>query len=119
MLRLISSILTTAPEFDETGLVGFPIKAILDWPMGTPGGFAAFLNDEVNAQLEKILNERGRFLASGNSCYVLDDDPTPGWFGRDAQAAMPNFVAELQCDPAAPHYGFGSSDDVFTRRFRD
>ncbi|MCB0069221.1 MAG: phophatidylserine decarboxylase associated domain-containing protein, partial [Caldilineaceae bacterium] len=50
MLALISAILTTAPEFNKTGLVGFPINAILDWPMGTEGGFAAFLNDKVNAQ---------------------------------------------------------------------
>lgn len=119
MLRLINSILTTAPEYNKTGLVGFPINAILDWPMGTSGGFAAFLNDKVNAQLKKILNEWGRFLASGNSCYVLDDDPTSGWFGRDAQMAMPDFVKEFQCDPAKVHYGFTSWDDFFTRRFRD
>lgn len=119
MLKLINSILTTAPAFNRTGLVGFPINAILNWPMGTPAGFAAFLNDKVNAQLKKILNEWGRFLASGNSCYVLDDDPTSGWFGRDARSAMPDFVKEYQCDPAKEYHGFTSWDDFFTRRFRD
>ncbi len=39
MLNLINAIMTTAPAFDKTGLVGFPINAILNWPMGTPGGF--------------------------------------------------------------------------------
>jgi phosphatidylserine decarboxylase len=119
MLKLINSILTTAPAFNKTGLVGFPINAILDWPMGTSGGFAAFLNDRVNAQLKKILNEWARFLDSPNSCYVLDADPTSGWFGRDAQAAMPDFVKEFQCDPAKVYYGFTSWDDFFTRPFRD
>ena len=64
MLELINGILTTAPTFNKTGLVGFPINAILDWPMGTPGGFAAFLNDKVNAQFKKILNAWATFLSS-------------------------------------------------------
>ena len=59
MLALINAILTTAPAFNKTGLVGFPINAILDWPMGHGGGFAAFLNDKVNAQFKKILNAVG------------------------------------------------------------
>ena len=32
--------------------------------------------------------------------------------------AMPNFVEEFKCDPDAPHYGFKSWDDFFTREFR-
>lgn len=119
MLRLINSIMTTAPEYNQSGLVGFPINAILDWPMGTPGGFAAFLNDKVNAQFKKILDEWGRFLKSPDSCYVLSDAPHKGWFGRDAQKAMPDLAKEYQCDPGKPYYGFTSWDDFFTRRFRD
>ena len=119
MLLLINHILTTAPTYNETGLVGFPINAILDWPMGTPGGFAAFLNDKVNLRLKKILDKWSRFLASPQSAYVLNEDPTTGWFGRDALKKMPNFVADYVCDPKAPHWGFTSWDDFFTRRFRD
>ena len=118
MLALINSVLTTAPTFNKTGLVGFPINAILDWPMGTEGGFAAFLNDKVNARLKKILNAWADFLDSPESCYVLDTDPKRGWFGRDAMAAMPDFVQEFKCSPALPHYGFTSWDDFFTREFR-
>ncbi len=118
MLRLINLIMTQAPEFNTTGLVGFPINAILDWSMGTAGGFAAFLNAKVNRQLKDVLNEWGRFLGSKDSVYVLNDDPKSGWFGKDAMQAMPNFVTEFQCDPGAPHYGFVSWDDFFTRQFR-
>lgn len=75
MLRLINAILTRAPEFNETGLVGFPINAILDWSMGTTGGFAAFLNEKVNVQIKKVLNEWGVFLKSKESFYVLSKDP--------------------------------------------
>ena len=39
MLQCFNAIMTRAPEYNRTGLVGFPINAILDWPMGTEGGF--------------------------------------------------------------------------------
>lgn len=118
MLKLFNAIMTRAPEFNKTGLVGFPINAILDWPMGTGGGFTAFLNRKINAQFRKMLNEWARFLGSKDSVYVLNDDPRKGWFGEDAMAAMPGFDKEFVCDPAAPHHGFTSWDDFFTRQFR-
>lgn len=119
MLVLMNAILTTAPEFNKTDLVGFPINAILDWPMGTNSGFAAFLNSKVNAQIKKILNEWGRFLSSPESCSVLTDHPRMGWFGADAKKAMPDFETDFICDPGKPHHGFISWDDFFTRRFRE
>lgn len=118
MLRLISGILTQAPEFNTTGLVGFPINAILDWSMGTSSGFAAFINPVVNRQLKDILCEWARFLGSPDSRYVLSDDARTGWFGADAMAAMPDFVQNFECDPSQPYHGFGSWDDFFTRQFR-
>lgn len=118
MLQLLNAIMTRAPEFNETGLVGFPINAIFDWSMGTTSGFAAFLNDKVNGQLENILNEWSRFLGSKDSCYVLNKSPHKGWFGKDAQKAMPNFDKEFKCDPSKPFHGFKSWDDFFTREFR-
>ena len=119
MLRLINRVLTRAPEFNKTVMVGCPINAILDWPMGTKAGFTAFLDSRVNRQLKEILNEWGRFLASEDSRYALNADPERGWLGRDALEAMPDFVEEYQCDPAQPFYGFKSWDDFFTRKFRD
>jgi phosphatidylserine decarboxylase len=118
MLELINGVLTSAPAFNQSGLVGFPINAILDWPMGTPSGFAAFLDDRVNAQFKKILNAWSEFLSSPASCYVLDDDPEHGWFGRAAREAMPTFDEDFQSDPTKPYHGFTSWDDFFTRRFR-
>ena len=56
MLEVMNRVLTQAPEFNRTDLVGFPINAIVNWAMGTPAGAAAFLNDKVNRQLKKILN---------------------------------------------------------------
>ncbi len=132
MLQLINAIMTKAPEFIEingqpAGLVGFPINAIFDWSMGTTSGFAAFLNDKVNRQLKKILNEWGRFLTSKDSTYVLNTNPNTGWLGEEALKAMfphskdprRKFEEEFKCDPNKPHYGFTSWDDFFLREFRE
>ncbi len=132
-LQLINAIMTQAPEFNESGLVGFPINAIFDWSMATTGGFAGFLNDKVNRQLEKILNQWGRFLKSKRSCYVLTEDPT-GWFGdpamirmmfglksgdaKLARKARKKFVKTFVCDRKKDHWGFKSWDKFFLRKFR-
>ena len=118
MIVLIDYIMTTAPEYNDSGLVGFPINVILNWPMNTTAGFAAFLNDKVNRLLKNILNYWGEFLSSPKSRYVLNDDPRHGWLGEDAMEAMPNFVEWFQCKPDEEHYGFKSWDDFFTREFR-
>ncbi|KAL9597228.1 MAG: hypothetical protein Q9219_005271 [cf. Caloplaca sp. 3 TL-2023] len=119
MLQRLDDILTRAPEFDATILGSFPINAILAWPMATPSGIAAFLNDKVNVHIRNILDAWATFLSSPKSLYVLGDDPERGWFGSKALTEMPNFVDEYICDPEQPHYGFHSWDDFFTRRFRD
>lgn len=145
MLQNLNYILTHTPTFNTTGVVGFPINAILDWSMGTEGGFAAFLNDKVNAQLKKILNEWGTFLKSPDSAYAINEDPTSGWLGAEALVAMVKmlpavpgsggtpyweqdvtperarqvFIETFECDPSADHWGFQAWDDFFLRDFRD
>lgn len=118
MLNLLNGILTHAPEFDRTGLVGCPINAVFDWSMGTAAGLAAFLNERVNSQLKKVLNAWATFLSSRDSAYVLNDHPRKGWFGADALEAMPGFAQDYVCDPRQSHWGFGSWDDFFTRQLR-
>ena len=118
MLGLLNAIMTTAPEYNDSGLVGFPINAILNWSMATPGGFAAFLNDKVNAKLKHVLNQWGVYLKSKESTYVLNDGPN-GWFSEAAIKDMGgNFAGTFVCDPTAPHYGFTSWDNFFTRLFQ-
>lgn len=115
MLLIMNHVLTTAPEFNDTGMVGFPINAILDFPMITRAGLAAFASPTVNAMLKKILNAWTRFLDSPDSCYVLNDSPS-GWLCPEALQAihMDDFVH----DPKAPHYGFQSWNDFFIREFQ-
>ena len=118
MLQVMNRVLTMAPEFSQSGFVGFPINSILNWPMATPAGQQAFLDKRVNGKIKQILNKWAVFLDSKESRYVLSADPRNGWFGEDAKKAMPDFEKDFICDPKAPYYGFKSWDDFFTRKFR-
>ncbi|KAJ5558015.1 hypothetical protein N7461_001987 [Penicillium sp. DV-2018c] len=134
-LRVLNHLITTAPTWTDkshrVGLVGLPINAVLDWPMGTPSGYAAFLDPEINKMLKKILNVWAEFLSSPASAEVLNDS-SEGWFGetgrRDLTAiakigrtAATNlqFHDLFECDHTAPNHGFKSWDHFFTRVFRE
>jgi phosphatidylserine decarboxylase len=119
MLQLFNVIMTEAPEYSDTGVVGFPFNAILDWSMDTEGGWAGFLNDKINASLRVMLNSWAIFLQSPDSAKVLNSQPPSGWFCLDALNHMPGFPEKFQCDPSLPHFGFASWDDFFTRQFRE
>lgn len=131
----------TAPNQEPAGLIGFPINALLDWPMATSFGYDVFSNVLVNQQFKKILDSWSTFLVSQGSRYVLiQDDPASdavAWLSETAQAEMvsvassalgqgPNPIAAgatfaqiFNCDPTDPYYGFQSWDDFFTRTFRE
>ncbi|KAG2419759.1 hypothetical protein HFD88_004555 [Aspergillus terreus] len=132
MLRVLNYLLTTAPSWNDfshrVGLVGLPINAVLDWPMGTPSGYAAFLDADVNAMIKKVLNAWGEYLQSPESASVLDDSPY-GWFGETGVQSLVtvgnignqssySFEEMYVCDPAKEHHGYKSWDDFFTREFR-
>ncbi|PWW79444.1 hypothetical protein C7212DRAFT_275589 [Tuber magnatum] len=122
MLRHFNKIMTSAPEYKKgLGLTGFPINAIINWPMGTPSGHAAFLNEKVNTQVGKMLKEWARFLSSPESRYVLTSNLDGGWFCPAvlAENQMHNFDNTFKCQLSEPYRGFKSWDDFFTREFRD
>jgi len=115
MLVVINHVLTTAPEFNTTGMVGFPINAILDFPMITPAGLAAFLAPKVNEMFRKVLKVWTGFLDSADSLYVLNST-SDGWLSPDALKAihMDDFIH----DPKKPFFGFKSWNDFFIREFK-
>ena len=82
MLKLFNNIIATAPAFEQNDLVGFPINAILDWPMGTPAGYSMFTTDRVNEQFKNMFDVWVQFLTSSNSRYVI-----PGWIPH-----LPDFI---------------------------
>lgn len=119
LLKMIDVVLTTPPFFNNTGLPGLPINAMLASVMATDSGYSFFLDTTVNRHLKRILEAWGKFLASPASLPALSEDAETGWFGADAMAQMPGFDTEFVCEPNAPYRGFTSWDDFFTRRFRD
>ncbi len=87
-LQLLNGIMTTAPEAyqdvqtqEPAGLIGFPINALLNWPMATAAGYDFFANALVNQQLRKILGYWADFLQSPASRYVLTESVSP-WIAR-------------------------------------
>ncbi|MCB0712600.1 MAG: phosphatidylserine decarboxylase family protein [Ignavibacteriae bacterium] len=148
-LQLLNGIMTTAPEayqdipsHEPSGLIGFPINALLDWPMATESGYVVFANALINQQFKKILSYWSEFLRGEESRYVLTEsvsklDPETlvvPWLGDVAKGEMvqvaksalgegsnptPDSFEEIfNCDPSDEYYGFGSWDEFFTRTFR-
>jgi phosphatidylserine decarboxylase len=113
MLRLLNKVLTQAPRFNSTALVGCPMSAVIVWTMGTQAGFAAYRNEKINAMLKEILQVYTRYLDSEDSANVINSDDD-GWMCAAAREKldMPSF----QYDPNAPHWGFKSWNDFFTRK---
>jgi phosphatidylserine decarboxylase len=149
-LGLLNAIMTMSPEFivdkkhQAMGLVGFPINALLDWPMGTAAALLAFDNRKFNAYLKAVLNYWGRFLTTEASRYVLaEGDATDSASGAPESIAWLSPAALKQMVHVAqqpfkhpppdqtfedifalpdPHdqryFGFQSWDDFFTRQFK-
>ncbi|MFK7786214.1 MAG: phophatidylserine decarboxylase associated domain-containing protein [Crocinitomicaceae bacterium] len=149
-LVLLNEIMTTAPKAyqsghgadqEPAGMIGFPINALLAWPMATDFGYNVFSNSLVNQQLKKILMYWSNYLVSKDSRSVLiEPDPSQNaiaWLSEKAQQEMISVAASalgydgnpikdntpfdqvFQCDPSDEYYGFTSWDDFFTREFVD
>lgn len=149
-LKLLNTIMTQAPQYTEfvkdgeeepCGLIGFPINALLNWPMATPSGYTMFSNQLVNQQFKKILAHWTDYLQSEASRDVLVEenlDAVPrviGWLSDTARKEMVSVACQgfkgkdkkkceqkefheiFHCDPVDRYYGFKSWDDFFTRKF--
>lgn len=126
MLKMINHVMNQAPEFNTTGLVGFPINAILDWAMGTKAGYEVFLDHRVNDCFRDILDAWGEFLSSEKSAYVLNTGEN-GWLSPVALKEMSeaaygtNFLDIFNTPNQDINNGFGfkSWDEFFTRTFKE
>ncbi|KAK7702037.1 hypothetical protein SLS64_009898 [Diaporthe eres] len=131
-ISVLGIVIQSGPEFfhkaePKTAMdyIGFPINALLDWPMGTVSGYELFLQRSVNDALREVLCSWGTLLGTPDSKACLD-----GWLSDPAQemiAAAANiggtgytFKELFVCpDPSGAHLGFRSWDDFFVRQFRD
>ena len=67
LLATLNQIATNSISYDDSFQIGTPINAILDWPMGTKAGFAAFLRHDVNNCIQQILQSWGQCLMTSTS----------------------------------------------------
>ncbi|RAH64698.1 uncharacterized protein BO66DRAFT_396027 [Aspergillus aculeatinus CBS 121060] len=113
MLRVLDHLIQTAPPYstrkNRMSYAGIPLSSLLNWPMGTQSGFAAFLQ-------------------SPDSVHVLGSAPTD-WFGPTgladltevANIGQTNYTFDeiFIANATAPYRGFQSWDDFFIRSFRE
>ncbi|KAK3068525.1 hypothetical protein LTR53_013837 [Teratosphaeriaceae sp. CCFEE 6253] len=134
MLEVLNHTFGSAPYWTDAaahvGMVGVPMCAVFDYPMGTPSGYAAFLDPEVNVHLKKILNEWGKFLLTPKSAEVLGNH-TQGWFSEHGVKDMMDVANApygsqhtfedffVVPDAKAKNHGYKSWDHFFTRQFKD
>lgn len=125
LLLVLNRLIQRAPEFNATGLVGTPINAVLDYPMGTRAGYVLFNDPRVNAKMKNILDYWGRYLQSEDSSYVLNTSDK-GWLSPYAlneiakEAGGDNFVDlfAVHSTDVKQKLGYTSWDDFFTRKFK-
>lgn len=115
LFKKLNIVLTQAPEFNKTALVGTPLSGILLYTMGSPEGFATYRRDKINEMFKQVLYEYKKFLDSPASRYVLNKSKS-GWFGTDASKKVN--MSEYQCEPTKQYYGFTSWNDFFTRKLK-
>ncbi len=116
LMLLINGLMTYAPPFDTSDLVGCPLNALLDWPMCMPAGFALFRFPELNARLKAVLNCWCTFLSSPASRNFLNITPPTGWFCPEAISST--HLDEFQYNDTLPYWGFSSWNDFFIREFK-
>ncbi|KAK5202384.1 hypothetical protein LTR41_011863 [Exophiala xenobiotica] len=98
MLEVLNPVSGSAPVWTDAqavGMVVVPMCAILDYPMSTPSGHAAFLDPEVNKMLKKDLNEWGKFLLRPESAGILHENKK-GWFGPHGKSDI-----RFKCSPSS------------------
>jgi len=116
LMLMINALMTYAPPFDTTELVGCPLNALLDWPMCMPAGFALFRIVELNEKLRAVLQYWSQFLSGPDSRNFLNTTAPTGWFCPEAVSMT--HMEEFQYDPNQPYGGFSSWNDFFTRQFK-
>lgn len=116
LMVLINALMTYAPPFDTSELVGCPLNALLDWPMCMPAGYALFRSTELNAKLKAVLQYWSRFLNGPDSRDFLNTTAPTGWFCDEA-ISYTN-MQEFIYDESQPYWGYSSWNDFFTREFK-
>ncbi len=121
MLMMIDTVLGETPLFSDSGLVGFPINAILDWSMGVPAGFALYRLDKINEMYKRILDVYTDFLGSTASLDSLTEQykehSEQSWMSPAAQEKLNMKQYQDPVSEDQPLYGYDCWNHFFYREF--
>ncbi|PPR02355.1 hypothetical protein CVT24_011699 [Panaeolus cyanescens] len=131
-LHQLDMVVSSAPCFhvatDDDGntigeVVGVPIFLLFDLMSNTQAGYDLLRMQSFNAAMKDLLNSWGSYLAKPASASVLNNGPE-GWFGPAAMKSLESNRGRfdyiyVEPDPGAPHKGYRSWDDFFTRALKE
>jgi phosphatidylserine decarboxylase len=109
-------ICQTPPKFEEADIIGVPFLSLLKDLLNTEHGRFFFSIPEVNAHLKLIFDTYGEMLDSPISLKHMNGREN-GWLSPAALKRVD--YNDYICDPSAPHYGFKSWHDWFTREIKE
>ncbi len=118
MCDLIDEAIQEPPPYNDTGLVAFPINAILDYTMSTPAGYAFYASERVNSHLGAIVRYWGAYLCRPESLIAFkpESEGGGGWSSPEALSKIDMSQFE-QPNPEVPGWGYKSWNDWFIRKF--
>lgn len=119
MCDLINEAIQEPPPYNSSGLVAFPINAIVDLVMATPAGYGFFASERVNAAFRAIISYWGDYLSSDSSLIAFKptEEGGGGWMSDDAKENL-QMDQYVQPDPNALAWGYQSWNNWFIRRFK-
>jgi phosphatidylserine decarboxylase len=115
LLIVLDHITRTAPQYDRTHSVAFPMSALFSYMMMTDAGEAVFRNAAFNDAIRLILKDWYRYLNTPESRHTINHDPD-GWLNPFAYQDMQLY--EFITDRSDPHWGWKSYNDFFHREIK-
>lgn len=116
LLNSFASVCLKPPSFEDVDIIGVPFYALVIDLLNTEHGRFFFSIPEVNIHLKAIFDAYGDMLDSAASLRHMNSEKN-GWFSPAALRRV-NY-ADFICNPKAPHYGFKSWHDWFTREIKE
>lgn len=115
-----------AEEVVPAGLVGFPINALLNWPMATQAGNAVFQDANFNAHMKSVLDHWGLTLLAPASAKVLAPDFTHlnpkaiGWLNDEAVVQLNDVALGAERFDGLPSFTTSATtpEDIFKAIFK-
>ena len=116
VFRLVSSVCSEPPRFEDKKLVGLPFIAIFTDLMNNKDGQMFFLHPKVNEHLKEVFQVYANMLESPASLKYLNEEEPHGWLSPQSEKYID--WEDYYVDKTQAHWGFKTWNDFFTRKVR-